>query len=244
MKTLFRISFCLLIGGIGMLACQTEDGTPTPDITELAYHFEENDDGWIGGFADLPEEGQESYELDISHSPLPEETGAVENSIRIQGHNRSDDLFMFFKKQLTGLSPSTTYQVFFDIEIASQYPQNAPGAGGSPGASVYLKAGATSEEPLPVLEDNSGVPYFRMNIDKGNQSQDGSDMINIGTIGIAGDEYQYELIQRNNSETPFGVNTDSNGSLWLIIGTDSGFEGLTVLYYNSIRVRLEKTRLL
>lgn len=227
-----------------MSSCKSEDNEPTPDIIELNYDFEENDEGWIGGFADLPEEGQDIYELEIGPSPIPEETNATGNSIRVQGHNRSDDLFMFLKKQITGLSPSTTYQVIFEIEIASQYPETAPGIGGSPGGSVFLKAGATVEEPLPVAEDQEGLSYLRMNIDKGNQSQEGADMINLGTVGIDGDEYKYELIQKSNGDRRFSVTTDPEGNLWLIIGTDSGFEGLTVLFYNHIKVRLEKTRIL
>ncbi|HLU90258.1 MAG TPA: hypothetical protein VKZ51_10535 [Cyclobacteriaceae bacterium] len=244
MKKPSWIYLYLLVSVTGMFACQSEDETPTPDIVELSFDFEENEEGWVAGFADLPEEGHESYELEVSHSPLPEETGVEENSIRIQGHNRSDDLFMFLKRQLTGLPPSTTYQVYFDIEMASQYPQSSPGIGGSPGGSVFLKVGATAEEPVPVLQDDEGARYLRMNIDKGNQIEEGSDMINIGTVGIEGEEYQYELIQRSNSNRPFSVTTGSDGSLWLIIGTDSGFEGLTVLYYNSIQVRLEKNRIL
>src|SRR5690606_9985612 len=195
-------------------------------------------------FADLPEEGQDTYELEVGHSPIPEETNATGNSIRIQGHNRSDDLFMFLKKQITGLSPSTTYQVIFDIEIASQYPEAAPGAGGSPGGSVFLKSGATAEEPIPVAEDQEGVKFTRMNIDKGKQSEEGDDMNNVGTVGIEGEEYKYELIQRNNGDRRFSVTTGPDGNLWMIIGTDSGFEGLTILYYNRIMVRLEKTRIL
>jgi len=233
----------LCLAGMGLMACQTAD-EPEGDIIHLNYDFEENEEGWEGGFADLPEEGQDIYELQVSHSPLPVETGTTGKSIMIQGHNRSDDLFMFLKKQLTGLAPSTTYQVIFDIEIASQYPTDSPGVGGSPGSSVYLKAGASPEEPLPVLESNAGVDHWRMNIDKGNQSQEGADMMNIGHIGIEGEEYEYELIRRGNGERSFGATTDPEGNLWLIIGTDSGFEGLTTLYYTNIQVRLEKNRIL
>ena len=32
---------------------------------------------------------------------------------------------------------------------------------------------------------------------------------------------------------------DDDGTLWLILGTDSGFEGLTTLYYDEITVVLE-----
>ncbi len=44
------------------------------------------------------------------------------------------------------------------------------GIGGSPGESVYVKAGATTEEPL-IIEDSDG--WLRMNIDKGNQAGEG-----------------------------------------------------------------------
>lgn len=242
MKTTTR--FILFLTGFALYACEwAEDDTSKPGI-EHHYDFDEDMEGWVGDFADLPEDGQEIYDLEISHSPLPEEIEPSSGSIKVQGHNRSDDLFMFLKKQITGLSPSTTYQITFDIELASQYPEAAPGAGGSPGGSVYLKAGATAEEPLPVAEDNSRVPFLRMNIDKGNQSQEGADMFNIGTVGIENEEYRYELIQRENSDRPFSATTDADGNLWLVVGTDSGFEGLTVLYYNSIKVRLEPTGIL
>ena len=36
----------------------------------------------------------------------------------------------------------------------------------------------------------------------------------------------------------FEATTDSEGKLWLIAGTDSGFEGLTQLYYSEISASL------
>jgi hypothetical protein len=242
MKTTTHTTLFLI--GLGLSACEWANDDTSRPLVEHHYDFNEGMEGWVGDFADLPEDGQEIYDLEISHFPLPEEIEPTSGSIKVQGHNRSDDLFMFLKKQITGLSPSTTYQITFDIELASQYPANAPGIGGSPGSSVFLKAGAVTKEPLPVAEGNSRVTFLRMNIDKGNQSQEGADMFNIGTVGIDGEEYRYELIQRENSDRPFSATTDANGSLWLIVGTDSGFEGLTVLYYNSIKVRLEQTRIL
>lgn len=239
MKTTNLIS--LFLTAPLLFACEwANDDTSKPGI-EHHYDFNKDMEGWVGDFADLPEDGQEIYDLEISHSPLPEEIEPAGGSIKVQGHNRSDDLFMFLKKQITGLSPSTSYQITFDIELASQYPEAAPGIGGSPGGSVYLKAGASAEEPLPIVEDEPEETYLRMNIDKGNQSQEGADMINVGTIGIEGEEYRYELIRRGNNDRPFGAMTDAEGKLWLIVGTDSGFEGLTEIYYKSIKVKLEPT---
>lgn len=216
-------------------SCRIDDD-PAPPTKDLYYDFEQGTQGWVGDFADLPIDGHDIYDLEIDHGPIPEETGSTGNALRIQGNNRSDDLFMYFKTYVDGLEPSTSYHIVFDVEMASKYPENSVGAGGSPGSSVYVKVGATTHEPDVEVEDD----YFRMNIDKGNQSQEGADMINVGTVGIEGEEEAYTLIRRGNADRPFEVPTDGQGGLWLIIGTDSGFEGLSNLYYNSVAIKLDK----
>lgn len=231
-----KASGLILFSAFLLSSCMNEDSPPLPTTFTLVFDFEDGNQGWIGDFADLPVEGQDIFELDVSHGPLPEETGVADNAIRIQGHNRSDDLFMFLKREVTDLIPSTTYTMVFELELASQYPEGSVGIGGSPGASVFLKAGASEDEPETVIEPGETQDYLRMNIDKGNQSQDGADMYGLGTIGIEGEEFRYELIQRDNSDRPFTVTTSPEGSLWLIVGTDSGFEGLTALYYNRIAI--------
>jgi hypothetical protein len=227
----------ILMGAIITLSCR-EDDSPKPGQLQLNFDFEQNMEDWLGGFADLPSEGQDIYELEINHSPLPEETETQGGAIKVQGHNRSDDLFMFLKKHIHGLEPNTRYQIIYEVELASQYPETSVGIGGSPGGSVFLKVGASTTEPTVVLDESN--QFLQMNIDKGNQSQEGADMINIGTIGIEGEEFKYQLIQRNNEDRPFEVTTDSDGGFWAILGTDSGFEGLTVLYYNSIQINIKK----
>jgi hypothetical protein len=73
-----------------------------------------------------------------------------------------------------------------------------------------------------------------MNIDKGNQSIPGVDMDTIGHIGVSDTTTKFTLINRNNTARLFTITTDSNGEVWVCIGTDSGFEGRTTLYYNKI----------
>lgn len=223
-----------------LLACKNEEDA-APRQVEYVYEFEQHKEGWEGGFSDLPEEGHDIYELEVNYAPLPPETNAPEYAIKIQGHNRSDDLFMFLKKYIGGLEPTRRYRVIFEIELASKYPEKSIGIGGSPGGSVFLKAGATDYEPMPEVKVVAGRNYLQMNLDKGNQSQDGADMYNLGTVGIAGESFHYQLITRGNENRPLEVTSDINGGLWLIVGTDSGFEGLTELFYNRIKVRLEQT---
>ncbi|MYH97782.1 MAG: hypothetical protein F4129_14915 [Acidimicrobiia bacterium] len=174
------------------------------------------------------------YELDSSYGALPD--GLVGFGIYIQGHNRSDDLFMFLKRQVEGLEPSATYTVSVSIDLASSIPLGMVGIGGSPGESVYVKAGASTVEPVGVTGSNN---HWRMNIDKGNQSTGGSAMKVIGNVAnpdVVGDEYRIKTLA---SGAEFlSVETDSEGRAWLIVGTDSGFEGLTTLYYDQISFTL------
>ncbi|WP_162340002.1 hypothetical protein [Cyclobacterium salsum] len=231
------LSFCLLLLVSG---CVEESPQPEPDEVVIADTFESGMNGWEGGFADLPVDAHDRFELAVSLDNLPEETGESGQAIRIQGQNGSDDLFMFIKKEIGGLDPGATYEVVFEVTLASSYPESSVGIGGSPGGSVFLKAGAVDREPLPEPVEEASTTYHRMNIDKGNQSQDGEDMYGLGTIGIEGDDFVYEMITRDNGNRPQEVRADGDGNLWLIVGTDSGFEGMTVLYYQEIEVTLSK----
>jgi heat shock protein HslJ len=210
------------------------------DGLEFTYTFDDDEEGWITGFADLPADYDEAiYELDSEWRELPDDLDGY--GIYMQGHNRSDDLFMFLKREVDGLEPGATYQATFRLVLASNVPPGLSGIGGSPGESVYVKVGATTEEPL-IVEDDAG--WLRMNIDKGNQAQEGEDMINIGdmanpnlTPASAG---SYELMEQNSVGRAFEVTADKNGVLWFIAGSDSGFEGLTSVYYDAITVVLEQ----
>ena len=85
---------------------------------QFEFTFEKDEEGWVTGFADLPADySEESYQLDAGWGALP--SGLDGNAIYLQGHNRSDDLFMFLAKQIDGLKPNTNYRVIFSIDLAS-----------------------------------------------------------------------------------------------------------------------------
>jgi hypothetical protein len=74
-----------------------------------------------------------------------------------------------------------------------------------------------------------------MNIDKGNQAESGEDMMAIGNVGVSPTTTQYtEIYRGNSSSNPFILTTNNLGEAWIIIGTDSGYEGTTTLYYTSL----------
>ena len=219
------VAFTLSQGGLPTVFAQATDGTA------FDFKFESDAQGWITGFADLPTDfDQEIFGLDSGFRPLPD--GLEGNGVFLQGHNRSDDLFMFLQKQVAGLRAETRYNVTVSLDLATNVPAGLFGIGGSPGESVYVKAGAAPVEPT-VAEDSGG--WLRINIDKGNQASEGIHMINLGNVAnaeVVGEEYKIKTL--GNEDRPFEVITDSQGRVWLIVGTDSGFEGPSAFYYARI----------
>lgn len=226
-----RWNLILLFGGLLFCgACET--GPENPDLLIISHFFDfaEDDHGWNGDFADYPVGDSVAYGLCFRHEALPANLGGGKG-LMLSGTNYSDDLFMFVKKKITGLMPSREYQVSFQLKFASNAPLGSIGIGGSPGESVYLKAGASPAEPMKVVDNG----YYRMNIDKGNQLSGGQHMVLIGNIVSPSPTYDYTFVERNNSAS-FSATSNADGELWLIVGTDSGFEGTTTLFYTEINV--------
>ena len=229
MKNLiFALCFAALITFAG---CNKEN----PDQKEFNFDFQTDAEGWTGDFADYPDSPgvEEFYEFAFSHSMLPAPLDATKGALMQSGNNHSDDLFMFIKKKLTGLEPDKIYSVNVEIEIASNAASGMAGVGGAPGEGVAIKAGASKKEPAKELV---GTDY-RMNIDKGSQNNEGGDMVIIGDFANGTQENVYTL-KTLKTTNPVNVSSDSNGEIWIIIGTDSGFEATTTIYYNTIKVKL------
>ena len=228
---------CSLIVGL-TFACDKEEVTPTPTPSTQTFSFEftNSQEGWVGDFADYPVGEEVFYELGTEHDQLPDPLDGNDGAIKQTGNNHSDDLFMFLKKEIDGLKANQRYEVTFDIQFATDAATGSVGIGGSPAESVYLKAGATNQEPDKLVgQDN----HYRMNIDKNNQSQGGKDMKVIGDFANGTDQFVYTLKDLK-SNALIEVQSDDNGKLWVIVGTDSGYEGTTTIYWNKIEVTFKE----
>jgi hypothetical protein len=216
-------------------SCEVDDPNYFSSFS-ISYDFSQTQHEWQGDFADYPEGDSIAYELAVSYELLPPSINKADGdrkAILLSGDNHSDDLFMFIYKQVEGLKPNTSYELMFSVTIASNAQKGSVGIGGSPGESVYLKAGATNFQPRKQLDNG----YYLMNLDKGNQAVGGEDMIVLGNIGVTSTNEEYKEISKSNgSSNPFVVSTDGSGQLWFVLGTDSGFEGKTSLYYTKIRI--------
>ncbi|CAM2739909.1 hypothetical protein LEAN103870_00740 [Legionella anisa] len=209
------------------------------ELKSYKYTFSKKENFKVS-FADYPIGEEKFFELQFKNdAKLPHEINTSLHGLKISGNNHSDDLFMYAYKKIKDLKPNTTYQVSFSLEFASNAPEGSIGSGGSPGDSVYVKIGAVSHKPQRYVDDSN---HYRINLDKGNQALDGKDMITIGSIGVdtANSIYRLKTLPYLPSEeiqsklANYTTRTNNKGEVWLVLGTDSGFESTTTIFYTNL----------
>jgi len=227
-----------------VLSCAMKDDADSFRITSVNDDFSKSLNSWQYGFSDYPVSEQDSafYELQYAYTAVP---GLGKKAIMLSGNNHSDDLFMYVMRKISALDPNTQYTLTFDVEFASDAKTGTVGAGGSPGNNVYLKVGASNVEPKTIVEDGQHV----INIDKGYQGQNGGNMFVIGDISVPETSTGYTIQNRTNSpynnpnfDVRIVATTSNNGDLWFIVGTDSGYEGVTTIYFTKISIVLSQVK--
>ena len=215
------------------LSSCTKSDKPT-DYREYGYNFISGTQGWDSLFSDYPKGEESFYELGFAYSHLPEPLDTTVKAIRLSGNNHSDDLLSFITTRISQLIPNAVYEVTFDITMASAVATNSTGIGGSP--DLALGVGGLGYEPANTVD---GANWYRTNFISLLQSRESNNVMQmIGTIGVQDTTTTYTLINRNNKDNPLKLKSNEYGELWLMIGTDSGFEGITTLYFKSIIVKL------
>ena len=219
---------------VSMFGCDSDDDDNNVVLEKtVTSDFEKSADEWAGDFSEYSTATDTaSLELRFRRTTLPAPLDTKTYGLMLQGHNRSDDMFMYLKKKVTGLKANKPYNVTFEVDLGTKYSSGGFGAGGSAGGSVFLKAGASAIEPAKKLVDG----FYTFNLDKGRQSESGKDLIVLGNVANGLETDTYAIVKRDNLTKPAIVTSDASGAIWVCIGTDSGFEGLTQLYYDKIKV--------
>jgi hypothetical protein len=210
-------------------------GSPTASTTpqSWSFNFVDGADGFTAIFADYHDDGSglESYQMDQGVKAIPDDS-AKRQGLYIAGANRSDDLFMGYWKGLELGRPNATVSFDLSFQLATDVAPDEGGIGGDPNTSVYIKAGLTTVQPVSQMEGT----HYRLNIDAGIQSESGADMKVIGDMSKptdSGDSDGFVLKELTAHGT---AKTDASGRVFLIIGSDSGFEGFTSYYLTDIKL--------
>ena len=90
---------------------------------------------------------------------------------------------------------------------------------------VYLKLGAVGHNPeLKQLSRANSVDYRTLDVDKGLHNEDsGTEVINVGSIKEFTKDTP-EVISGNTFDYNIEVMADNTGSIWLVVGADSGIK--------------------
>jgi hypothetical protein len=230
----------MLFSGLAAAAAQKGlQGQQVAPVIIASWNFNESSQGWLPAYSDYTT-GMVGLDRQAEIAALPAELNkSGERGFILQGNNRSDDLFMFLSKQLgseIGIQPNRNYWAHIHVQFASNAQTGCVGVGGAPGEGVYLKGGVTGREPvITPLGD-----YVGLNVDKGQQAAGGQELHLMGTIANGepcGSPAGYRMLTRVLYQ-PAPVRSTEHGALWVTVGTDSGFEGLTRIFYYTIGVAL------
>jgi hypothetical protein len=206
----------------------------------VPFSFASGTDGFTADIADYPP-GQDTDPLGILfNSEVRRLPAPLDNrfGLLVAGTNRSDDLFMFIWREVSGLVPGQSYRVVTEVTIATNVPAGCVGAGGSPGESVAIKAGASPVKPAKAVSSAPGAGgNYRVNFEKDAAPLPvgGNQVFTIGDFSGGGGTcgqgiYALKTLRSPDDRIPT-LTADSAGRLWIVIGTDSGFEDRTEIYY-------------
>ena len=231
-----RLSAIIIVGLIFLFAgCNIFDRSGGEIIETYEYNFAESEHNWEPFFTDYNVDQEESMELEAEYRTLPEPLNSEQNAQFISALNRSDDVKMMFRRQVHSLEPDATYDVEFEIHFATEVPSGCAGIGGAPGESVKVIADGSNIKPEKFVDD---MDWYRLNIQHQNDPGGWYRNVIMGDIANSReceDGYEYEIKKVESNRHHTTIDTDNNGSAWLMFGTRSGFEGQTDLYYTYFR---------
>lgn len=233
MKTKIYIFFMMAIGIYTFTFCDDEMVSNTRVVAET--NFNEGTDGWSAVYAAYPDKDSAFYELEAGIRPLPSPLDQTRKGFMLSGNNHSDALQMFLAKKISGLAPHASYKIETQVELASMYPDGSVGIGGSPGNAVHLVS-KFATKGYTLVKGKEEFDNIELVLNK-----DGSVFeLDLGDVSIPSEEYIYQLITRKKSSGPQVVKSDADGKLWAVVGTWSGFEGITTLYYTKIKITFSR----
>jgi hypothetical protein len=212
------------------------------NVERYTFDFGVAAPGWEGGFAQVWVAVENSVAFVGDHRALPQPLGPTRKALYQSGFNASDDLLMYFTYRLQGLRPNATYNAAFEVRIVSNQHQ---GCDAGVGSLVSVKVGATPVKPQRAVVDS----YYVLNVDTGDGAMaDGAAALRLGDIrnGLpacpSDSPAQYAEKTLTSGSRTLPVTSAPDGSVWLLIATDSAFESRHHVYFTAVTIILQGQR--
>lgn len=222
--------------------CDIFTGSDDPDHA-YEYSFDDEPGDWSALFSNYGVGREDDFELESGYRPLPAPLDSGQTGFYLSGKNLSDDLNMFLKHRISGLQPETTYELAFEVSFATGAPSGCAGVGGPPGEAVTVHVDASETEPGRIVDDSREGGFYRLNLaeEYEGDAQSWYRSTEIGDVANSreceeGRQYEIKTLSGGTRTTA----TDAEGNLWLLVGTRSGFEATTSLYYTDVEVEVRE----
>jgi hypothetical protein len=212
------VLFSVLIAVAGTLTgCLQEDDFEAPYDNISDFTFDQNLQGWQGGFANYSLANPDSFSLSVSHADFPTGDSPSRKALKLSARNYNEALLMFGKVNINGLKPETSYEVALEISFAGQI-EASYGLSESQG-DLYLKMATSRQEPLVTPDAESAYPgQYELNLDFGDFNSDGEDAKILGSKPLNSSERAMFYSTGSFYQRKVIAVTDQNGKVWLLVG--------------------------
>jgi len=233
------LAFALIIPLL--VSCTRNEDNEDPKIPVREFYFDNDAEGFAPIFADFSPWGlsdsevRDYYQMTYSRKMIPVKE-AESYGLYIASMNRSDDIFMGYVKEISGLTANTKYTFQISFKLATDVEAGLSGPGGAPGESVFVKVGVATEYPIVGTAPDGSKRI--LNVDIGIQAHGGRDLVVVGNMAKPVGSTEGFVFKSMSVERV--ATTNSAGQIFLIIGTDSGYEGFTEYYLDDIILRFWK----
>lgn len=194
------------------------------------YSFENNAEGWENGLLQYRGAVQNTTQSSWDITPLPSPYNNKFKALTLSVSQGSSTDFQFIKKEITGLSPYTTYKIIFNIDAVIENYQQLISS-----IAPVIKVGVFHNEPIGRY-DNS---RYLFNFDKGLNGIASKDVMLLNYT----DEDEKTMppsaiyrLNRHNYTKPISFTTNEMGSAWVIVGCDWSPNLFNHLYLNTVRL--------
>ncbi len=206
--------------------------------TSIQFDLDESQQGWEGNFSNYVSSFEDSLNLVFEHVALPKEFEVIGKGLKWTGFNYQNSLFMYGWRKISNLKPNTTYLISYDIAVGYQVELGNEFALRDHEDKLNIKVGAINYQPASNKDEVLGK--ILANFDKGSQQTiDGKDMIWLGEL-VVGDLKYKNKIARNTDQRLFGIETNSNGEMWALVGVDSSVPLRHSVYFDTIILYLKE----
>lgn len=241
--TLFLLCSALIgCGGGSSSSSEPVEPPPYYPPQTVSYTFDEDLQGFSVFSADYDTDHPYNDQIFIGLAATPEPF-EYRNSLKFKWNNYSDDMKGVIFKQFDGLEANKKYTVTFELDLVTYISYECGGIGGSPSEGVNAKGAILNYKPERIIVDGD----YRANVqDSQKGNNEGDETVWIGDIGLPtttcvsdpADRIWEQKTIKNEQE--FIFTNDNQGEAWLYISLDSGFEGVTEVYYTDLRVTYQK----